>query len=405
MRLLAPGFSPAKLQRAAFLLQIYFPQVVLVVISEMIATLYYIDNRFVFPSMNKIISPLLTIAYALIFSGSLSTLSLVIAGLSTYLLQTCLLLLGLRKNSPIRFSPIINNENEYLKKLFVLLIPLLISLLLSKTIPLFDRFFSSMLPEGSIAILGYAQKIQLLIYGVLSTGITTTFYPVMAMHAAKNDYYALRATVKKVNNVFLLVAIPIVTYLCLFGMPIIQFLFERGKFTHTDTLLTFQSFIIFILSLPFLLVGLILGRIFYVIKDTKTTSVMGIGETVLYIVLLNYLVKPLGLYSIPLTLFTTCIISTLVGLSILTKRLKLNMFVSFHPFVIKQFSSVAISITIPIGLGFIFSGNLLLSSIQIGISALLYVVIMKRIFKAEEIEVFMPIFKSVINKIGIRQQN
>lgn len=336
MVLLAPGFNPLKIEKAAALLRLSIPTFFLSTINELAAGLFYSRRRFVLPSLTRVISPMLTILYVLFFAPTMSTRSLVFATLTATFIQTAVISLGLRTLDGFRYHFVLGFRHPAIRRIFRLALPLALTMPLYKAVPLFDRWIGSMLPEGSISTLGYATRLLNVIQPVLISGIAVSFFAIMAQQAADKDYREVRESMGKCIGMLLFCSIPIVALLSCFGRPVVRLLFERGSFLPRDTRATHIALSIYLLSLPWSLAGTIIGQGFYILKDTRTPALLGIAETIVYIVLCWFLVPMLGVYAVPVAYSSYFFLSVLVLLHFLSRRLGQDLFAFLWPPFAKQ---------------------------------------------------------------------
>lgn len=299
MKLLAPGFTPEKLLRSAELLRWFFPMIIFTVINGLMASVYYSNQRFVIPSLSSVISPLLTIAYVLLFYRSLSTMSLALATLTSTAIQTVLLSVGFFRTKDFNYTFVFDFRHPGVIKILKLMAPLILGMLLTQTLPLFDRYFLSKLPDGSISHIGYAQKFINIIPSLVSSGLVLALFPVMSKYAAETKWEELRAIMSKGVRMLFFMSLPFAVFLGFYGRPVIQLLFERGAFTPDDTTAVYYAFAIYLASTPLATTGAILGRGFFVLQDTKTPAIIGFFQSIFYIGLCLFLIPRLGYLAIP----------------------------------------------------------------------------------------------------------
>ena len=300
MHLLAPGFSNEKIEMATILLRWQILIIILAVINELMASIYYSNQRFVVPLLNKIISPSITIIYVLLFHSSMNIKSLVFATITGMLIQTLLLSLRFKKYTNFKYYFDFDYKNPGVIKVFKLMIPLIGGMLFYKIIPLFDRFLASKLPEGNISHLGYSFKIYSQLPAIISAGISLSLFPFLADLASKNDLEGIRNSMSKGIRIMFFISIPFVFIFVLYGYYIIDLIFDRGAFTSYDSLMTSKALTFYILALPMAVMGDIIGKGYYIFQDTITPVIIGIFETFIYFVLAYVFFPKYGFLSMPI---------------------------------------------------------------------------------------------------------
>nr|WP_308345072.1 lipid II flippase MurJ [Streptomyces sp. ISL-94] len=102
---------------------------------------------------------------------------------------------------------------------------------------LVERFLAASLPPGAISHLNYAQKVAQMPM-VLSLMICTVTFPVVAQAMAGGEREKARRRVERDLALAALAVLMGTALVIGYAPQIIQVLFERGAFTHTDTLAT-----------------------------------------------------------------------------------------------------------------------------------------------------------------------
>lgn len=301
-RVLSPGFTLEQVAQSANLLRWLLPVIVFSVLNELMASVYYSDNRFFIPSLNKVVNPIITIFYVFLFHESLSTKSLVFAMFTTAFLQAAILATGFLKRSDYHYSFSFNFKHPGVRKILKLMGPLVLGMLVYRATPVFDRYFLSLLPEGSISHVGYAMKLIGVISGVIVTGISVSIFPVMAKYAAEDKIHELKCIISKGLRMVFFLCLPVAIFFGIFGKSVLKIIFERGAFTANDTLFVYNAFALYSIALPAMVMGTVLGQGFYVLKDTRTTTLIGIAEMVFYICFCFILLQFLGYLVIPIAL-------------------------------------------------------------------------------------------------------
>lgn len=299
-RTIVPGFTRDQVVRTAALLRWLLPLIVFTVINELMASVYYSDNRFVVPSLNKVISPIITTVYVILFHDSISTNSLALAMLTAAFLQTTLLATGFLKRQDYHYSLSLEYRHPGVRKILKLMIPLISGMIVYRAVPVFDRYFLSVLPAGSISHIDYAMKLITLIPAVIVSGITISIFPEMAKYAAENNIHELKSLISKGLRMLFFLSVPVAIFLGIFGKPVVRLVFERGAFVASDTSAVYHAFTLYIMALPAMAIGAVIGQGYYVLKDTVTVSVIGVGEMVIYVLFCYSLLHLLGYLAIPI---------------------------------------------------------------------------------------------------------
>ncbi len=283
VRLLAPGFDAEKVRLSATLLSRLFPIIVFTSLNELMASVYYSSGRFIIPSWNKIISPSITIAYVLLFHRTLSTKSIVYAMLTSSMVQTSILSIGFFVNREFNYSFVLMFRHAGVTKILRLMAPLMMGLFIYSGVGIYDRFLLSLLPEGSISIRNYSDKILNLLTPLIITGIATTVFPTFSTLASENNKEVL---IKRLETIMLFLAkitVPVMVFFAAYSDGIIRLIYERGIFSGADTEAVAKVMSLHVTVLLPMVFGSILALCFYATHKTTAVAVVGVMSAALYV--------------------------------------------------------------------------------------------------------------------------
>lgn len=300
MRLLAPGLPEAQARLSAELLRWLMPGLALTAFNEGASALHYARGNFRSPMLLRVIAPLSTAAFVYALSSRLGVRSLALASLSASALQACILAagcLGKDFRYPRPFGP----SHPVVRRVLMLALPMALTLSISRLIPAIDRWLASGMATGSISLLGYANRLLLVLQPLLTTGISISGFALMSGLAARGDTTGLKAAMEKSFRVLLFFGIPAAVLFSAFSRPLIALLLERGAFPAQDAREAARLFSIYVLSLPVTAAGTVIAQGFYVLKDTRTPLVVGILEVGLYLASCLLLSPLLGLRALPMS--------------------------------------------------------------------------------------------------------
>jgi len=392
MNTIAPGFSEDKLARSAELLRWLLPVIIFTAINELLASVYYSNQRFVIPSLNKVISPVLTMAYVLAFHANLSTKSIVLAMLTSSIVQASLLILGFARSGEFRYSFVLDYKHPGVIKIVKLMTPLVLGMLIYKATPMVDAFFLSSLPSGSLSHIGYAGKLIGAILLIIVSGISVSIFPAMSRYAAAHNLDALKGVLSKGVRMLFFLSVPIVVLLGIYGRPVIQLIFERRAFTPADTTAVYYAFVIYLLSLSAAAAGAPVAQAYYSIQETKLISFLSVVLMLLYTMFCFLLIKPLGYLAIPAAyaLYYNCAILTTT--LVLRKKLGGN-WPPMSSFFLKSSAAALAAACLIYPLTRLTGGGAPVSAVFCATGFILYFIISKTVLSLEEADSIWTLFK------------
>jgi putative peptidoglycan lipid II flippase len=278
---------------------------------------------------------------------------------------------------------VFNYKHPGVIKILKLMTPLVLGMFIYRAIPIFDRYFLSKLTEGSISHIGYAMQLMSVMPTLIVSGISVSIFPMMSKYAAEHDWDALRDIMSKGIRMLYFLSIPFVVILGVYGRPLIQMIFERKAFISADTTAVYYAFAIYLLGLPAMAIGSIIGQGYYVLQDTKIPVFLGLVETIIYIGLCFVLIPRLDYLAIPVSYaayFNLSLLGAFIVRYKLGSRGGLKIVISF----LKNFCAAMLSLLVLYLVMKTAKTNIILICISIFMSFMIYALISRLIFRTEE---------------------
>jgi putative peptidoglycan lipid II flippase len=176
----------------------------------------------------------------------------------------------------------------------LLMIPATYGMAVYQIAILVNRWMASYLPEGSVSYLWYGLRLMQFPLGVFGVAISTAILPALSRYAAGKDRTGFAATFSSGVRTTLFFTIPATAGLILLSEPIISVLFERGAFTHDQTIQTATALVCYSLGLTAYALQKVLLTSFYATLDIMTPAAAGTVALVVGILLNMILIGPLA---------------------------------------------------------------------------------------------------------------
>lgn len=170
---------------------------------------------------------------------------------------------------------------------------------------LIDQSMASRLPAGSVAALGYGNKLVSLPLTLMTTAIGTAVMPYFSRLIGQNQWSELRHLLKKMLPRIFWGALALAVGLAIFSVPIVRLLFEHGAFTARDTALVAQIQAAFALQIPFHLLGITTVRLLSAAKANQVMLYSAVISLAVNVGLNIVLMRWLGVVGIALS--TSCV--------------------------------------------------------------------------------------------------
>ncbi|PPI86845.1 murein biosynthesis integral membrane protein MurJ [Candidatus Pantoea edessiphila] len=271
--IIAPGFANKDniFSVVIYLLRIMLPYILLISLSSLVSVLLNIYNYFLIPAFTPILFNLSLIIFTLLsklyFDSSIILLGwgVLFGGLMQLLFQIPFL-----KRIKLLVIPRFS-----LKKSYVLLVirrmgPAIISMSVSQISSIINNIFSSFLTFGSISWLYYSNRLVELPIGVLGVALSTIILPLLSESLSNRNYDEYSRLMNWGLRICLMLSLPSSVGLIILSKPIVISLFQYGKFSNLDTLMTQYALIAYAIGLTGLMTIKILVLGFYSQNDMKT---------------------------------------------------------------------------------------------------------------------------------------
>jgi putative peptidoglycan lipid II flippase len=181
-------------------------------------------------------------------------------------------------------------------------------------------FHVPMLP-GAGAKLSVAQRIYLLPVGIFGVAMATAIFPTMAKAAANNDQNELKRLLVAGLRKTLFLSLPTSFGMILVAWPLITIVYLGGNVSESDIWRAYFASIFFCLGIWAFEAQMVITRVFFVLKDTRTPTKVSLGMIVLNFGLNLTLIWPLKEAGIALSTTLAAIAQSAILLIILRRRL------------------------------------------------------------------------------------
>jgi putative peptidoglycan lipid II flippase len=181
-----------------------------------------------------------------------------------------------------------------LKKIGWLMVPTIFGAAVYQINILVGTLLASLLPEGSVSYLYYADRLVQFPLGIFAIATATAVLPSISRQAAKKDLQAVRDTFEYAMKLVFFITIPSMVGLIVLREPIVTLLFKRGAFDAQTTHLTAYALLYYSVGLWAFSGVRIVVPTFYALQDTKTPVRMAVISVCANIILGILLMGPMG---------------------------------------------------------------------------------------------------------------
>jgi putative peptidoglycan lipid II flippase len=334
VKIMAPGFDQEMLDKATYLTRLMLPSIIFMGLSSLYSAALNSMQDFAVPSMVGLPYNVVIILSSLLLGKTYGITALATGTVAAIVSQAVLQDIALHRRK-VRYKPKCDLGSLELKMAVRLVLPVFLSSAVYQINTVVDKQMASMLGEGSISALSFANKLTMLPFGLFVGSLLTVLYPGLAEMAIKENWVGFRERlILGVKNIIIWVT-PMMVGLIVLREPIVRVLFERRAFDAVATQMTAYVVVFYAVGLPFLSLNNLLKRGFWSLQDTKTPMIVGI-VTVCSNIALNFVfVRFMAHGGLALATSLSVLIGTIVLLVCMFERVNTIDMASTVPLVFK----------------------------------------------------------------------
>ncbi|MDE0140858.1 MAG: murein biosynthesis integral membrane protein MurJ [Caldilineaceae bacterium] len=318
---IAPGFPVEQQKLTASLMRWMLASTVVFGASGLIMGALNAVQHFLLPAVAPVLYNCAIITGAWLLAPVMGIHGLVIgvaAGAVLHLLVQLPALL--RQKVRYRFSFRIGDAQ--VREVARLMGPRVLGLLFVQLNFLVNTILASGLPDGSLSALNYAWLLMLLPQGIFAQAVATVAFPTFSAQVASGNRAQLLETLSRLLRLVLFLSIPAAFLLYVLDEPLIELLFQRGRFDVASTQAVAYALRFYALGLVAHAVVEIVVRVFYALHDTATPVVAGVATMALNILLSLALIGRLSFGGLALANSIATALEMLVLLILLARKVR-----------------------------------------------------------------------------------
>jgi putative peptidoglycan lipid II flippase len=297
-----PKFGPELDALTVGLSQVLFPVVLLLGLNGLLVGILQSYDHFTIPAISPAVWNVVIIVLLVIlrphFPGGYQDGNQLYAYAIAILVATfvqMLMAFGALGRIDFRLQMSIDWRDPRIRQVFTLMLPVTIGLGIVNLDQLINSVFGTLVSEEAPRAIDNAFRIYMLPQGLFSVAVATVLFPTLSRMASRRDVSSMRSTLGNGMRQINLLLIPAAAFVIVLTTPIVQLVFERGKFGPQSTHLVSIALFWFAFSLPFGGVNLLLTRTFFAVqRPWIPTRLAGLNIIVDIIVSVG-LYKPLGI--------------------------------------------------------------------------------------------------------------
>lgn len=283
VKLFALGFDGETLKTAVLFTRIGLVGVYFTSITQLLISYLQLNGKFIAPAMIGFPFNLIVIL-SIFISAQTNVIVLAIGTVIAALFQMLFLFPSLYKTN-YRYIPIVHFTDSNIKKMAVIVFPIMIGISIDQINLMVDKTVASTLVEGGISALTYASRLNDFVQGIFVLSFVTVMFPLISSMAAEKNMVDFKSSINEIISSVIIIVIPASFGIMILSEPIVKLLYGHGHFDEKAIDLTSQA--LFYYSIGMIGYGIreVLNRIFYSFQDTKTPLYSATISVVLNIIL------------------------------------------------------------------------------------------------------------------------
>jgi putative peptidoglycan lipid II flippase len=322
VRAMTPGFSASKLELTITLVRLMVPYLLAAGLLALFMGALNVYGSFAAPALAPALLNIAMIGSLSLIAPLLErpvialALGVLIGGAAQLIWQ--MLFLTRYRLHPWRAA---QSGHPALTRMARLMVPAVLGGAVYQINILVGMMLASLLTEGSISYLYYADRLVEFPLGVAAMAAATAILPSMARDAAAGDPRALRETFEYGFRLVSFVSVPAAAGLVLLGEPIVTLLFARGEFSGADVRLTVQAVSYYAIGLWAFSAVRIVVAAFFALQDSRTPVRAAVFSILANLLLGWVLMQPLAHGGMALATSLASALNLLLLLAALRKKL------------------------------------------------------------------------------------
>ena len=296
---LATGFKHEKLALTQGLFYVLAPAILLRGFATNWAAILNAGERFALASAAEVLVPLAAVASLLALGPVWGIYALAIGMVAGLILQSCLLAGALTAHG-ISLRPAWHGFQPPLRQVVSQYVPLAAGATIWTGTVLVDQAMAAALPRGSVAALNFGSYTVIAVTAIGTVALGTAVLPYFSSMVAAADWAGLRHSLKVYTRLIIAVTVPLTLLVCAFSQQLVGLAFQRGVFSHADTVAVSHVQALFVLQVPFFALTILYVRLIAALQSNYI-SVWGVTLGVVLNFVLDYaLMQILGVAGIAL---------------------------------------------------------------------------------------------------------
>jgi len=270
---IASGYAdePQKFALTVFLSRITFPYLLLISLVSFFSGILNSLTKFAAAAFAPaLLNVAMLVALILVPAGGVKSATALAVGVTAGGVLQLILLWNSARRAGVSLKLRRPRMTPGVRQFFVVVIPATLGAGVYQISQLIDTFFATRLPEGSMSYLNYSDRLNQLPLSVIGTALGTAILPHISRFIAKGEPEEAAKVQGNAVDLSMLLCIPAALALAVAAPPLVAALFQGGRFTAYDAMVTGNVLAIIASGLPAYVLVKVITPGFYAREDTRT---------------------------------------------------------------------------------------------------------------------------------------
>jgi putative peptidoglycan lipid II flippase len=220
-----------------------------------------------------------------------------------------------------RYRPILDFKDPEVHEILRLMGPGTLGLAAVQINVFVNTYLATTQEQGAVSWLGFAFRLMYLPIGLFGVSIATASLPDISRHSATEDRAAIKTIVANGLRMMLMLNVPATIGLMVLSLPIVELIYERGRFVPYDSSQTAAALMFYAPGLLGYSAVKIASPTFYSLRDSRTPVLISVGSVAANLALNLVLVRVMGFKGLALGTAIAAVLNAAALLFFLSRRL------------------------------------------------------------------------------------
>ena len=227
--------------------------------------------------------------------------------------QVPMLFCARREGGKRRSRQLVDFRHPAIRRIVRLYLPIAAGMVVTIAGQIADINFKSKLPlAGELSSMQNATQLVQFPVGIVAAALAFAVLPTISVEAAQESLEGFKDTLALGMRMSLVLLVPAMVGFLVLATPIVALIFQRGHFTHLDTVHTATALIGYAPQLPFVGIDQLLIYAFYARHNTVTPAMAGVVGVLSYVLFAAAFLGPLTIVGLALANTISIVIHVLV---------------------------------------------------------------------------------------------